>query len=35
MRVENSIRTLVKGTEKGIRPSETVREGLPSPWWEL
>jgi hypothetical protein len=35
MRVKNCIRTLVKGTEKGVRPSDTVREGLPSPEWAL
>jgi hypothetical protein len=35
MRVKNCIRTLVKGSEKGVRPSDTVREGLPSPEWEL
>jgi hypothetical protein len=35
MLVKNCIRTLVKGTEKGVRPSDTVREALPSPEWEL
>lgn len=35
MRVKNCIRIIVKGTEKGARPSDIVLEGLPSPEWTL